>query len=158
VKAGKFGVMPVPITLETLKCETAAQRWQRYQNAMRRPGDPESKRLIALIDDNELSLREGGGLPAEHPLIRAIRDICHSPEGVAAGIEATEDGLPALAYVDPIIRERLPAYVVQRDSHSWAGTYMAEAMEHAGYRRTGRRGQLPPGSGAETAMIFERRR
>ena len=126
-------------------------RWNLYRNAMAK-GTPEAQALMATIDRSGLALSKGGGLPAEHPTIRAIREVAMSPEGVRAGIVAIETGLPAMAGVDPLLQARVPGYSLP-DTHSWAGTYVAEAMEAAGFRRTSP-GPLPSTCSAKTAMRF----
>ena len=145
------------IGLESLKLRTADERWQMYKNALAKPDHPDAKTLISLIDDNQLSMTDRGGFPAEHPTIRAIYDVCFSTEGRQAAIRATEEGLPAMEYVDPLLSTKVPGYVVNLDTHTWAGEYVAQAMETSGYKRTLRRGKLSAERSAKSAMIFAKR-
>ena len=144
----------MPYSLEFLQLRTAEERWRMYQNARLKLDDPAAKALIALIDEHQLSMLERGGFPAEHPAIMAIREVCFSKAGVEAAIGATQAGLPALAHVDPLLSRAVPAYVTHPDTHTWAGGFVAEAMEQAGYRRLNRSGKLPEGCAARTAMMF----
>lgn len=141
-------------TFEKLEARSPESRWTLYANAMR-IGSPEAIKLMALIDGSGLALSKGGGLPADHPTIVAIRGVAMSSEGVRAGVEAIKLGHPAMAGVDPILQERVPGYSAP-DTHSWAGTYVAEAMEAAGYERTSP-GPLPTNCRAKTAMRFKPR-
>lgn len=141
-------------TIEKLKARSPEERWSLYANAMQ-IGSPEAKKLMVLIDGSGLALSKGGGLPAEHPTIVAIREVVMSPEGVRAGVEAIQSGQPAMAGVDPLLQESVPGYSAP-DTHSWAGTYVAEAMEVAGYQRT-TPGPLPKNCRARTAMRFKPR-
>ena len=140
--------------IERLRALSPDDRWTLYANAMSKR-TPEAQALMAMIDGSGLSLSKGGGLPAEHPTIRAIREVVMSPEGVHAGVAAIEAGLPAMAGVDPLLQARVAGYSAP-DTHSWAGTFVAEAMETAGFRRT-TPGPLPTSCRAKTAMRFERR-
>jgi hypothetical protein len=146
------------ITLETLIRRSPDERWQMYKNAMSKPHLPGAKELMALINQHQLTMTDRGGFPAEHPTIREIYDVCFSHEAVAAAIKATEEGKPAMAYVDPILTARVAGYENQLDTHTWAGSYVAQAMEKSGYKKTSRIGKLPEGCSAKTAMIFEKRR
>ena len=137
--------------IERLTAMSPDERWNLYANAMRM-GTPEAKALLLLIDGSGLALSKGGGLPAEHPTIKAIREVVMSPEGVQAGVNAIKAGQPALAGVDPLLQAEVPGYSAP-DTHSWAGTFVAEAMEIAGYQRT-TAGPLPATCRAKTAMRF----
>lgn len=141
-------------TVEKLEARSSAERWSLYANAMKL-GSPEAKELMVLIDGSGLALSKRGGLPADHPTIVAIREVVMSPEGVHAGIEAIQSGQPAMAGVDPLLQARVAGYSAP-DTHSWAGTYVAEAMEMAGYQRT-TPGPLPKNCRAKTAMRFKPR-
>jgi hypothetical protein len=146
--------MELKWTVEMLKARTPAERWNIYSNAMKQ-GTPEAKEVMALLDASGLPLSESGGLPAEHPTIRAIREVVMSPEGIQAGVTAIKAKQPAMAGVDPLLQAKVPSYSAP-DTHSWAGTYVAEAMETAGFKRT-TPGPLPANCQAKTAMRFEPR-
>jgi hypothetical protein len=137
--------------IDRLRQLSPTQRWNLYANAMR-SGREEGRQIMAILDESGLALSEGGGLPAEHPTIVAIREVVMSPAGVRAGVEAIKAGLPALAGIDPMLQQQVPGYS-SADTHSWAGTYVAEAMEMVGYRRT-TPGPLPATCRAKTAMRF----
>ena len=70
---------------------------------------------------------------AASPLRITIRNIIASPEARAASIEATLDGLPAIAGVDPLLHEALgPSY--RQSDEAIATAAIAASAEHAWYR------------------------
>jgi transcriptional regulator with XRE-family HTH domain len=127
----------------------------------RRVGTPETIRKLAqTLEVPEEWLSEAGettvgGLPADHPTIRAIYEVVMSAEGIKAGVEAIEAGKPAMAGVDPILQDQVPDYG-GRETTTWAGYYVAAAMRKEGYQTT-TSGPLPANCKAKTAMLFKRR-
>ena len=132
---------------------TMAGRYALYDNALKQ-GTPEAKAVIELLNQHQLLGRIGGGLPRYHPIIREIEDVVQSAQGRAAAAKAADAGLPALAGVDPLIQERLGQDYGGRDTTNWAGSLVAEMMSELGYRQTGKKRALPPGSTAKTAELF----
>ena len=60
-----------------------------------------------------------------------------------------------MAGVDPLLQEKLGKEYGQRDSTTWAGTFVAEEIEAEGWMRSGRK-SLPAGCVAKTAAFFVR--
>jgi hypothetical protein len=147
--------MPKPITLEQLQAMSVEQRDRIYTRAIAL-GTPEAKAVIKLILDNDLLMREGGGLPHHHPIILEIEEIIHSPAGRAAAKAAADEGKPAMAGVDTLLQRTLGSHYGRYDTTSWAGTFAAEVMADHGYVQTGKR-SMPEGSVAKTAAFFEKR-
>ena len=99
---------------------------------------------------------DSGGLTRDHPIIQRLEDVCRSDEGRAAARSASDEGLPAMAGVDPLLVRELGADYGTFDTTSWAGGFVAEEMEAQGYRQT-RKKPMPAGCVAKTAAFFERR-
>ena len=142
-------------TLEEIAAMTPAKRRSLYKNATRLQ-TPEAKEIVRLIGDNRLLATNTGGLPREDPVIMEIESLISSPEGRAALKKASDHGLPALAGVDGLLRERLGEDYGTLDTTGWAGSFAAIEMESMGYRQT-RKKPMPAGTVAKTAAFFERR-
>lgn len=106
--------------------------------------------------EHDLLVRSGGGLPREHPTIQEIEEIIRSDEGRTAGRASSDQGLPAMAGVDPILSAALGSKYGGHATTSWAGTLMAKVMAEAGYVQT-RKKPMPVGCVAKTAAFFEKR-
>lgn len=143
-------------TLERVRSLTVKQREALFDNA-RAKDTPEAQQIISLMVDNDLLVREGGGLPREHPTIQRMEEVIRSDEGRAAAKHAADQGLPAMAGIDPLLQAALGAAYGQQDTTSWAGTLTAEIMAEAGYVQT-RKSPLPPGCVAKTAAFFQSRK
>jgi hypothetical protein len=97
-----------------------------------------------------------GGFPRDHPVIRRIEEIVNSPEGKAAAKQAADNGRPALAGVEPMLREALgDAYGSPDTTKNWAGWFVADVMRKLGYKQAGKR-PLPPGSVAKAGAFFRK--
>jgi hypothetical protein len=127
-----------------------------FDNA-RRKDTPEARALIDLLVEHDLLVGRSGGLPRHHPVIAKIEDIIRSPEGRARAKDASDQGLPAMAGVDPLLAAQVGSAYGTYDTTSWAGTFVAEEMELMGYKQT-RKKPLPEGCVARTAAYFEKRR
>ena len=117
---------------------TPQQRRSLYDNASRLKTE-DAKAIVKLMVENKLLDTASGGLPREHPLIHAIEKVCRSPEAREAAVLATAQGLPALAGVDPLIRNIVGLEYGSFDSTGWAGGFVVEEMESQGYRLAGSR-------------------
>jgi hypothetical protein len=142
-------------TKEKIEALSREQRENLFNNA-RTKASAEAKQIIDLMVEHDLLVRSGGGLPREHPTIQTIEEIIRSDEGRAAGKQASDIGLPAMAGVDHLLSAELGARYGDHDTTSWAGTLMAEVMAEAGYVQT-RKKLMPDGCVAKTAAFFERR-
>jgi hypothetical protein len=145
-----------PWTLEKLQSLSLKQREALFDNA-RAKDTPEAQEIISLMVDNDLLVREGGGLPREHPTIQLMEEVIRSQEGRAEAKKAAEQGQPAMAGIDPLLQAALGNAYGQHDTTSWAGTLTAEIMAEAGYVQT-RKAPLPPACVAKTAAFFEGRK
>ena len=78
-------------------------------------------------------------LKRDHPLCVGMREVIRSDEGRAACIQATDDGWPAMAGVDPLLAGKFGADYGKRNmSTHWAGRFVSEVMSEAGYRQVGK--------------------
>ena len=146
--------MPKPWTKERLEALTTHELQTLYGHA-RESDSPEADDIIEMIFQNNLLDSIGGGLPRHHPTVQAIEKICRSPEGVAAAVAAARRGEAPIAGVDPILRREVREYGYH-DTTSWAGTFVADEIEAAGWVRQGRK-SLPANCVAKTAAFFVQR-
>lgn len=136
------------IKLEALQAMSPEQRAQLYENAKRMRDDGQA--VMDLIDGSRLPLRSGG-MTLSDPAYLAMEEIIRSPAGQRRLREAVEQGLPALAGVEPMIREALGERYHPHDlGTASAGAIVAEVMRHMGFTEFGT-GKMPEGSVAKTA-------
>lgn len=148
----KLPFAPTPVTREGLERTSPGARARLYENA-RRSKDRGGQAVMDLIDASGLPL-SAGGMTAQDPVYIEMQDIVWSDQGREACRGATRDGLPALAGVEPLIRERLgPRYHPHDQGTMNAGYIVGELMRHLGYDLA-RQGKMPDGSVAKTAAIW----
>ncbi len=141
-----------PITLAMLQGMTNKERQTIYQRA-REKASPQADDIIELLFQRRLLDSAGGGLSRGHSIVRSIEAICRSPEALNAACSAIAAGQAPMAGVDPLLRAGIREYG-HFDTTSWAGTFVAEEVEAAGYVRVGRK-TLPSTCIARTAAAFE---
>lgn len=121
-------------------------------------------RSLRTADGNQLAREiERLGLPAEPGLLdaqdparAAMAEIIATPEAKSACIEATLDGLPALAGVDPLFHAALgPAYRRNDEAVATASLLVAELMTALGYVEAGRK-DLPSRYVARSGVFWKR--
>ncbi len=85
-----------------------------------------------------------------------MAEIVASAEGRSACIEATLDGLPAIAGVDPLLHEAFgAAYRLSDEAVATAATLVAELMAAQGYVEAGRK-NLPNRYVARSGVFWKR--
>ena len=141
-------------TREKIEALSPQRRGALFDNAQASPTD-EAKRIIDLMVEHDLLIRNRDGLPRKHPIIQTIERIVRSPEGIEAGKAASDDGLPAIAGVDRMLVEALGEKYGTYDTTSWAGTFMNDVMVEAGYIQTKKK-HMPRGYVAKYAAFFEK--
>ncbi len=139
-------------TKERLDALTHKQLYTLYEHA-RASADPAAAGVLDIIEQHCMMERLGGGYRRGHRLIVDMETICRSDAGVAAALAAARAGEAPMAGVDPLLAAELGTEYGQRDSTTWAGTFVAEEVEAAGWRRYGRK-KLPDGCVAKTAAFF----
>ena len=144
--------MAILWTKERLEALTHKQLYTVYENAIA-SNDPHAAEVLNIIEQHRMMERLGGGYRRGHKLIFEMEKICRSEMGVEAAQRAAQAGEAPLAGVDPILASHLGPEYGQRDSTTWAGSFVAEEMEAAGWKRHGRK-SLPDGSVAKTAAFF----
>lgn len=126
-----------------------------YENA-KKLRDKGGQVIIDMIDQNGLSMSSGDMLSSDPDYLEIDR-IIWSKEGRAAAIAATDQGLPALAGIEPQICASLgKRYRPQNSGTVNAGYLTAGLMRHLGYIENGQ-GNMPDGSVAKTAMKWKLR-
>jgi hypothetical protein len=126
-----------------------------YRNARARE-DADAKKLVELIDENDLYREADGGLPFDHPIMLEIEEICRDPEAVREAVNAAENGLPALAGMEYRIVEALgPNYGTHYTTHH-AGRCIADEMLSKGWQKVGQK-PMPEGTVARSATVFVKR-
>ena len=91
-------------------------------------------------------------------LYKCMRQVVHSADGIKRAVRATNDGQPALAGVDELLRRELGAeYARANDGAWWAGFTVAEVMREMGYEEAGT-GKCPPGCVASEGVIWRPKR
>lgn len=143
-------------TVERLRTLTLKERENLFNNA-RNKGDAEAQKIIDLLVEHDLLVREGGGLSRDHPIIQQMEDVIRSDEGRSAAKSAADRGEAAMAGIDPLLLAALGNDYGNHDTTSWAGTLTAEIMAEAGYVQTGKKA-LPLSCVAKTAAFFEPRK
>ena len=109
-----------------------------------------------LIDLSGLPL-SSGGMRMNDPAYLKMEEITWSTEGRKAAVDATENGLPALAGIERMIVAALGERYHPHDGGTRnAGFIVGELMRHLGYVQN-REANMPDGSIANTAMTWKPR-
>jgi hypothetical protein len=141
-------------TDDSLKSQSHEKRHNVWVNA-KRLGNEELRLKIEALDLPHLN---PAGFKLDSPAGEGCKRSFSSLDGRAAGIEAADQGLPALAKVEPLLRRALgQEYENAYEATVQAGYVVANMMEQNGFRKTGRKGSMPTGSIAKTAELFVRR-
>jgi hypothetical protein len=140
--------------LGTLRRMLPTERQALWQNAKRQIELPEARAIIELIEASGLDYRANNSVRLDDAIGRTLQKIVFSPEGRAAALKATEQGLPALAGVDPLLQDMLGAdYGKHNEATVQAGYLVANLMRQAGYD-DGPSKPLPSGCVATSGMMF----
>ena len=142
-------------TRASLAARSAEERYAIWKRArMLRTAD--GNQLAREIERLGLPYAEPGQLAEEDPLRITIRNIVASPEARSACIEATLDGLPAIAGVDSMLHEALgPTYRQSDEAIATASTLVAELMISIGYVEAGSKA-LPSRYVARRGVFWKR--
>jgi hypothetical protein len=129
-------------------------RHQLWINA-RNIDSEEAREVVRMIENLGLPYSDPKSLKFDDPIFQRMEQIVFSAEGKAAGIEATEAGLPALAGIDPLLSTTLGVdYGSHNNGTMNAGYLVAQMMQMQGYKLSGRKGKLPATCVAKTAEIY----
>ncbi|MDX2336260.1 hypothetical protein [Brevundimonas vesicularis] len=143
-------------TLEKLQAKSAEERFNVWVNA-RAKGTSEATELARFIEQSGLDYAPSGGISMSDPRVIEMDDIISSAEGQAACLQATADGLPALAGVEPMIVEQMGSrYGSFSMMTVTAGSLVGSLMLSKGYKIASQK-KMPEGSVAKTAAFWELR-
>jgi hypothetical protein len=111
---------------------------------------------VRLIEESGQDYSDPTGLKLDRPIGRAKTGINNSAEGVAAAIDATNKGLPALQGVDPLLKAGLgKEYEETYEATIQAGYRVAQMMRKHGFVNSGRQARLL-GCVAKSGEIYSR--
>lgn len=137
-----------------LRAMTPEQRMTVRGNAMKRGGEA-GDATVALINSLNLPI-SSGGMSKDDPSYREMEEIVWSAEGKAAAVQAVEKGLPAMAGIDPLLKNAMGnRYGREFQGTMNAGSVVAELMRYLGYQKEGE-AELPSGCVAKTAATWTR--
>ena len=142
-------------TRDKLRDRSQSERHSVWKRA-RALHSAEGNHLARAIERLGLPYREPEALAAEDPLMVRIRDIVGSPAGRSAAIEATLDGLPAIAGVDTLLHGQLGAdYRLNAAAVPSAQASVGELMASLGWVEAGRK-DLPKRCVARSGVFWKR--
>jgi hypothetical protein len=88
------------------------------------------------------------------PIYKVMEQVVNSADGIKRAVRATNEGQPALAGVDPLLRQELGSeYVRANNGTWWAGFVVAQIMRDMGYVEAGT-GQCPPDCVAGQGIVW----
>lgn len=125
-----------------------------YDNASRRAGDLAADDVVTAIEALGVPPARGG-LKLDSPMGRKMAQVIATPDSVEAAIQASREGSPPMAAIDPILQRALgPAYATTYEATIQAGYLTAKMMRAHAFETNGRRAALPAGCVAKTAALF----
>ncbi|HEX3918938.1 MAG TPA: hypothetical protein VHW60_16495 [Caulobacteraceae bacterium] len=116
----------------------------------------EGNHLARAIELLGLPYAEPEPLPADDPLLERMRALIAEPRARAAAVEATLDGLPAMAGIDVLMHEELgEAYRRNEAAAPTAQQLTADLMTGLGYVAAGTK-DLPARCVARSGVYWKR--
>jgi hypothetical protein len=142
-------------TRERLRERSQTERHQVWKRA-RALHSAEGNHLARAIERLGLPYEEPEPLSDEDPLMTRMREVFDSPAARSAVIEATLDGLPAMAGVDTLLHDRLGEdYRLNPAAVPSAQAMVARLMTGLGYVEAGRK-DLPKRCVARSGVFWKR--
>jgi|GEM_PF-2259698 len=142
-------------TLSRLRERSQNERHAVWKRA-RALHSAEGNHLARAIELLGLPYAEPEPLTGDDPLLVRMREILASPAARSAALEATLDGLPAIAGVDTLLHEELgEEYRLNAAAVPTAQTLTAELMIGLGYVEAGHK-TLPVRNVARTGVYWKR--
>lgn len=143
-------------TREKLRERSQTERHQVWKRA-RALHSAEGNHLARAIERLGLPYAEPEPLAEDDPLIARMRAVMSAPAARAAAIEATLDGLPALAGVDTLLHDALGEdYRLNPAAVPTAQAMVADLMGALGYVEAGSK-DLPKRCVARSGVFWKRR-
>lgn len=91
----------------------------------------------------------------DRALYKIMEQLVNSADGIKRAVRATNDGQPALAGVDELLRRELGSeYERANNGTWWAGFAVAQVMREMGYVEAGT-GKCPPGCVAGQGIVWK---
>jgi hypothetical protein len=91
----------------------------------------------------------------DQALYKFMEQLVNSADGIKRAVRATNDGQPALAGVDELLRRELGSeYARANNGTWWAGFTVAQMMRDMGYVEAGT-GNCPPGCVATQGIVWK---
>ena len=143
-------------TRSSLSARTPAERYAIWKRArMLRTAD--GNQLAREIERLGLPYQEPDQLAEDDPVRLGMIEIVTSPAGRSACIEATLDGLPAIAGIDPLLHDAFGRdYRHSDEAIVTAQTLVAQVMGELGYEAAGSK-ELPSRYVARTGVFWKRK-
>ena len=142
-------------TRERLRERSQTERHQVWKRA-RALHSAEGNHLARAIERLGLPYAEAEPLGEDDPLIARMKAVFESPAARSAVIEATLDGLPAMAGVDALLHDQLGEdYRLNPAAVPSAQAMVAQLMTSLGYVEAGRK-ELPKRCVARTGVFWKR--
>jgi hypothetical protein len=142
-------------TLSSLRERTQNERhavWKRAKSLH----SAEGNHLARAIERLGLPYAEPEPLAEDHALLARMREVMATPAAKSAAVEATLDGLPALAGIDVMMHEALGEdYRRDPAAAPTAETLTAELMASLGYVEAGRK-DLPSRCVARSGAFWKK--
>jgi hypothetical protein len=143
------------VTRSWLRARSQNERYAVWKRA-RSLHSAEGNHLARAIELLGLPYAEPEPLDDDDPLLARMRDLIAEPRARAAAVEATLDGLPALAGVDVLMHEELgEAYRRNEAAVPTAQRLTAALMEALGYVEAGMK-DLPARCVARSGVFWKR--
>ena len=147
--------------VEKLKARSVHERhllWLRAKDKMATSED--ARALFQLIESSGLDYAKDKtpSISLDSPTGRLMKRIIGSEAGTEAMLEATRQGLPALAGVDPLLQAALgDKYSRHNEATVQAGYLVKGFMVGQGYEEI-RSGPMPENCIAKTGLVFKSRK
>ena len=142
-------------TRERLRQRSQSERYAVWKRA-RALHSAEGNHLARAIERLGLPYAEPEPLAADDALAVRMREVAASPEARSAAVEATLDGLPAMAGIDTLMHDALgEAYRLNPAAVPTAQALVAELMTALGYVEAGRK-DLPARHVARSGVFWKR--
>jgi hypothetical protein len=143
------------VTRAWLRARSQTERYGVWKRA-KSLHSAEGNHLARAIELLGLPYAEPEALPADDPLMARMREIIDDPRARAAAVEATLDGLPAMAGIDVLMHEEIgEAYRRNEAAVPTAQALTAELMGRLGYVEAGHK-DLPARCVARTGVFWKR--
>ena len=143
------------VTRAWLRARSQNERYSVWKRA-KSLHSAEGNHLARAIELLGLPYAEPEPLAVDDPLMARMREIIDDPRARAAAVEATLDGLPAMAGVDVLMHEEIgEAYRRNEAAVPTAQALTAELMGRLGYVEAGHK-DLPARCVARTGVFWKR--